>query len=331
MEYDKNISGYYTATGSAVTLSLPFEPDWFELHIRGNAAGDNWNSNANPAVIKSLWWYNGMADATALAVQNTAGALTDQRIFVASDGVSAFTSDPTLFGASFTITGITNAAPPVVTTATNHGYSTGDVVLLTGTTAALQISTIPYQIAVLSPTTFSLVNMGAPGSAATAGSVRKILFPSVYLPRIRFLSGITQAVNPTLTFSVNHGYVVGEQLRVHCSSQFGADEVDGLDATVLTVPSASTVTVDIDASQTTFAFPTSAVASAGVSFPHTCPIGVEPTAVVPANLSAPFQYALNTSFVDTGSRGILLGATVAGPSGALVVWKAGLSARVYTS
>lgn len=330
-EYDKIVSGSYTADGNARTLSLPFVPDWFEMHIRGNGAGDNWNSAANPAVVKSLWWARGMANASALAVQNTAGALTDQRIFIASDGVSAFESDPTLFGTAFTITGITNAAPPVVTTSTNHGYSSGDVVLLTQTTAALQLSTLVYQIAVLSPTTFSLVNMAAPGSAATAGFCRKVLFPSVYLPRLRYIATITLGVTTTVAFTVNHGYVVGESLRFHSNALYGAQQIDGLQGTVLSV-TASAVVVDIDSSAFSAWSPaTSAEASLGTSFPHACPIGVEQTAVVPANPSSPFQYQLNTSFVDTGSMGVLLGATVAGPSGALVIWRAGLSMKVYTS
>lgn len=330
-QYDNIVSGYYTATGSAKSIPIPFTPSWFELHIQGNSSGDNWNSVANPGVLKSAWWSQGMASASALGVYNTAGAATDVRTFVSSDGISPITTEGTILGTPTAITGITNAAPPVVTTAGAHGYSSGDVVILTNTTGVLQIATIPFEITVLSPTTFSLNNMGAPGSIGTAGFSVKVLFPSVYLPMIRFITGVTQAVIPTITFSVDHGYVVGQTIRLYCPSAFGADEIDGEQAVVLSVPSASTITVDIDASQTTFAFPTSAIASLGTSFPMATPIGVSQTVINSADPLSAYQYALNTAFRDAGYQGMMLGATVAGPSGALVLWRASSSIKVYTS
>lgn len=321
-QYDNIVSGSYTADGLSKQIAIPFTPDWFELHIQGNSSGSVWEASGVTPVVKSAWWQAGMADGSALTVQNTTAAATDERVFLASDGIGLFASDATLLGTPFTISGITNASPPVATTTVAHGYTTGDVVILTGTTAALQLASIVYQITVVTPTTFSLINMTAPGSAATAGTVRKVLFPSVFFPQLRYISGVTQAANAVITFTVDHDYQVAETLRFHVPTEFGMVELDGLEGEVISV-TASTITVDIDSSAfTAYAFPTSAVASLGTSFGQATPIGQQST-LTSTNLSA--------SFVNNGSRGVLLGATVAGSSGALVVWRATSSIRVYTT
>jgi hypothetical protein len=55
-----------------------------------------------------------------------------------------------------TITNITNASPPVVTTATNHNLLSGDMVWLEGVVGATDLNQNSYVITVLSLTTFSL-------------------------------------------------------------------------------------------------------------------------------------------------------------------------------
>lgn len=67
------------------------------------------------------------------------------------------------------ITSVSNAAPNVVTTATNHGLATGDYVRVRDVSDA-PAANGDYVITVLSPTTFSLTNSQASG-AGTGGTV----------------------------------------------------------------------------------------------------------------------------------------------------------------
>ncbi len=322
-QYDNTVSGFYIADGNAKYLNIPFQPDFFELHVQGDASGSVWNATGASPVVKSAWWARGMAPGTALSVKNTASAATDQRVFVASDGVAPFTTDPTLLGPPLAISGITNASPPVVTVGSTAGLVTGDVVLLTGTTGALQLATLTYTITVINGTTFSLVNMGAPGSAATGGVARKVLFPSVYIPEVRNIVSITRGTTTTVQFSVNHGYHLDETLRFIVPSSFGMVEINGLKGKVLSIPNAASIVVDIDSSAfTAFVFISSAVASVGATFAQTAPIGQQST-LTQTNLSAAFQ--------NTGTSGLMLGATIAGAAGNQVFWRATLSTKVYTS
>jgi hypothetical protein len=60
--------------------------------------------------------------------------------------------------ATKTITGITNAFPPVVTTSGAHGYTTGDSVYIDNVSGMVEINQGTYIVTVLSATTFDLTN-----------------------------------------------------------------------------------------------------------------------------------------------------------------------------
>ncbi|HEM8614026.1 TPA: baseplate J/gp47 family protein [Citrobacter amalonaticus] len=61
-----------------------------------------------------------------------------------------------LKGADLNVTGITNANPGVVTTDITHGFSSGQVIRITGVTGMVGINNVPLTITVLSPHTFSI-------------------------------------------------------------------------------------------------------------------------------------------------------------------------------
>jgi hypothetical protein len=322
-EYDKTISGYYTSAGTAKTLSLPFQPDWIEVRVQGNSSGDNWESAANPGVAKESYWYAGMSSDSALITLNTAGAATDTKDYVSSNGFKLFQSNPGSFGAPLTASAISQANPAVVSLASTSGLSSGDTVLVTASTGMLQIAGLPFTIAsVVANTSCTLAYLNSSGfaAAASAAVVKKILYPNVFLPRQRFITNITQASSAVITFSTTHNYVVGQTIRFHCPSEFGMVEIDGLLGTISAInTSTNTITVNIDSSSfTAFAWPTSAVAAGGVSFPQGIPVGEQAS-------------QFDGSFTDNGAQGIILGTSVVGASGALVLWKAGKSLKVYTS
>lgn len=313
-QYTDHMEGYYTSAGVAKNVTLPFIPSSVEVFIQGNSSGNNWNSTANPGVVKRAWWFNGMADGTALAVQNTNGAATDQSVFVSSSGITPVEADEPVLGAALSGSGISQANPAVVTV-NSHGYSTGDYVLLIGTTGMLQISGYVFQITVTGANTFTIpLDTSGFAAAATAVVSRKVLYPDLYIPNFKYITSITRATNAVVTTSTPHSYVVGEVVRFAVPTLFGMTQMDGLAGTVTAVTS-TTITLDINSSSfTAFAFPSSSSVAGGYTQPQVYPDAITGTSEWPSAVDAAYN---NTSF-----RGFTLGATVAGPSGALVFWKA---------
>lgn len=77
-----------------------------------------------------------------------------------------------------------------------------------------------------------------------------------YLPKRREISDVTLAIEPTVTTTEAHGYSVGQLVRLHVDDRYGMD-INGKKATVLTVPTDTTFTVDYDTSQlATYVTPT---------------------------------------------------------------------------
>lgn len=325
-QYNQPLGGYYTSDGTAKTINLPYLPDWVEIKVQGNSSGDNWTSSANPGVIKEAYWYTGMASDSALATVNTNGAATDAKAFYSSSGVQLFTSTPGTFGSALTASAINQANPAVASMASTSGISAGDTVLVTASTGMLQIAGLPFTVGtVVANTSIQLkyLNSSGFGAAATAATVKKVLYPNVFLPKLRYITAISKASQAVVTFSSTHGFAVGQTLRLHCSSAFGMVEIDGLLGEIVAVnTSNNTVTLNIDSTSfTTFAFPTSATASVGVSFPLAVPVGE----------AASHANSFDDAFTDNGSYGIILGTNVVGASGALVLWKAGQYSKLYTS
>ena len=267
------ISGTYVSDGNARVLQLRFDPDYFALFN-----SSNFNTTPATPVTKRAWWFRSLAPDSAFTVKNTISLATDESDFVSADGIRRVNSqDPV--EAAVAGTTITAAATPVVTTSAPHGYSVGDVVRLYSTTGMLQIAGMEFTItAVPLTTTFEIDYLDASGFAAmaTANVSRRLPFdPPNFAPKNRFITNITQAVNAVITLSVDHGYNVGEIISVRCTPDFGMSEINELDGEILAIDTVlNTVTVDINTTAfTAFAFPTSATAAAGVTFPQTVPIG----------------------------------------------------------
>ena len=78
----------------------------------------------------------------------------------------------------------------------------------------------------------------------------------------------------------------------------------------VTAVGTTSITVDIDSSAfTAFAYPTSATAAAGVTWPQVVPVGEDYT-------------ILTDRIYNSDVRGVNLGVNVVGADGALVVWRA---------
>jgi len=66
-----------------------------------------------------------------------------------------------------------------------------------------------------------------------------------YIPKRREISDVTNALNAEVTTTEDHGYAVGQLVRLHVDKRYGM-ELNTVKATVLTVPTATTFTTDLD-------------------------------------------------------------------------------------
>ena len=283
-----NYSGTFStgATLTPVALSLPASATEIEVVNLTGMAG------ASAELIKAEGFSGAAADS---AITYTGGG------GVAAINAAGFTffSDSGLDVTGSAITtaaGITNAAPPVVTSGTLPPV--GSVVRLFNTTTALQLSGMDYTVTVSGAGTFTLGYVAtAPGSAATANTYRVLPFqytpvsaaigtPSPlspnprFYPRTRYITGITAAANPVVSLSVAHQFKVGEKVRVIVPSGWGMTQINGALATIVAVSygtvanNSNTITLDVSTvGMTAFAYPTSAQAALGISFPMIVPVG----------------------------------------------------------
>lgn len=70
-------------------------------------------------------------------------------------------------------------------------------------------------------------------------------FP-VYKPAMRVIAGITQAAQATVTTTVAHGYLVGTIVRLDIAPTGGMLQVNQQTGTILTVPTPTTFTININ-------------------------------------------------------------------------------------
>lgn len=306
-EYDLIAQGSYTSTAAAMTIELPSGFDYFEVFN-----DTDWGDTTAVTNIKS-WWQYGMADDTGAAITQAVTTNALSSADVTSAGFTLITASTPMLGPLITnATSSATNADPIVVTLNSHGLSNGDMVLLQQTTGALQIAGIPWFINNVMTNTFDLPYTGqAPGDAATQVRAKKVLYPDLYTPSLRYITNVTVGATTEVEFSYTHGYSVGQQLRFSIPSEWAMVELDGLSGYVTAInTTTNTVTVDIDSSAfTAFDWPRSTVAAAGVSPATAQPIGE--TAAV-----------FDGSFLANGYVGMRLGTNVVGASGKTMYWKA---------
>lgn len=305
---DTVLTGSYTSDGASRTVYVPSGMDTFEWFVRGDSSGDNWDEDADPGVIKRGWWFRGMNEGTALTVYNTDGAATDQSTFVASDGITFIDPDsPTTYAAT-AVTAITAASPAEVTSA-DHGLQTGDLARIYDATSMQQVSSLIFTVTRTAANTVTIpIDASGFAAAATGGYIRRIN-KQQFDPRRLWITGITAADPAVISVTTTHPYQIGSKVRIIVPSEFGMTEINNQIGEVTAIGTNS-ITVDIDSSAyTAFAYPTSATAAGGITWPQVVPIGED--------------YSILTERVyNSDVKGVRLGATVVGASGALVTWRA---------
>jgi hypothetical protein len=237
-EYSRIARGSFTTAASPVTqvVNLPFQPQRVEL-INYTA----YSAPAQYATSTAVWdiaMGQGFAALEYLEAASAPWILAAD--YVLTGGINTFSAGLSLqYGAQLQISGITKASPAVVTTASAHGLSSGNVVILEGlyqsaTTGMPQISGMPFVITVTGSTTFTIPwntnqsNYTALSGSPTGAFVRQVLYPWLYLPGVNFVSAITTGTTTTVTTTSNHNFVVGQEIAFRIPSGYGTTQLNSL-------------------------------------------------------------------------------------------------------
>lgn len=325
-EYSRAAHGSFTSTGAAKPIYLPFQPNLVRL--------TNYSAAATPAqngVPFASWDSNmGQGFAVIQAFNATPVLTTD---VITSNGISTFAAGLDLqYGAQIQISGITKANPAVVTTASNHGYSSGDVVIFQGlyqsaTTGMPQICNMPFTITVTGATTFTIPwntnqsNYTALSASPTGAYVKKVLYPFLYAPGVSFISAITTGTTTTIDTTCAHNLVVGQEVAFRIPSAWGMTQLNSLPNTLIpgspiygyvtAVTDYNTFIVNFNSTSYTAFNSNPTVASVpGLSFPQVVAIGDVNTGGVPYSGSSlyPSSYTVpigTTQVPAIGGPGIL--------------------------
>ena len=301
------------ATPSAVTLTLPAGASEIEI-----VNLTDFNTPA-ASVIKA----RGIASAAAGTAVISTGNGATPNVLAETVGITngfTFFDDSGLspIGAAVvSATGITQANGAVVTAGTLPAV--GSVVRMYNTTAMLQIAGMDFTVTVSGAGTFTLGYLNSAGfaAAATANSYRVLPFAGVALssgaiapdprfyPRNRYITAITAGATTLVQLSVAHSYHVGEKVRLNVPAEFGMTQINGLLGTITAVNyTTNTITLDINSvGFTAFAFPTSAVAAAGITFAQCVPVGEAAVNTI----ALPVANSLDDRTRNTSIRGVVIG------------------------
>jgi len=237
-EYSRMASGTFTTAASPVTqfVNLPFQPQRVKL-----VNTTSYTAPAQYAVTTAEWDINmGQGTSVMEYLESASAPWIVAADSVASAGISTFAAGKMLqYGPQLQVASTTKATN-TITTASAHGLSTGDVVILEGmfqssTTGVPQISLMPFVITVTSTTAFTINwNMNQSNYTNLSGSpagayVRKVLYPYVFEPGVNFISAIDlSGTNVKITTTANHNYVVGQEVGFRIPTAFGSTQLNSL-------------------------------------------------------------------------------------------------------
>jgi hypothetical protein len=322
---DNIITGSFTSNGSSRILDIQCDLDYMEVLNYTQMA----TQQATGRGVK-FEWYRGFTPDYAIEYKKTNSTDALNGVLVTSGGFTLVNTSNIVLGAPISSSGITNASPPVVTVGSTASLSTGDTVLVTQSTGALQIAGMQFTIQVLNGTTFSLRYMGAPGSVASAAIIQKVMYTPEFYPQNLFITNITQATSAVITLSVTHNLTIGQRVVFNIPTAFGMVELNGLRGQITAINTTNnTVTVNIDTSGfTAFSFPASG--SIPFTFAQMIPFGDAPFTV--ANPQGN-QSVLDGATRNQSVRGVLLAAGAQSPAGSdgdLIYWKALKASQVQS-
>lgn len=315
--------GRFTSAGTAQTIQIRSDVDWMEVTNFTETTAQTGNHGV------SYRWQRGLATNNGFVTLRNAGATAVDARTSASLGVDGFTLVDTsvaTLSAPVAITAISNVG--VVATGNTAGVSVGSIVRLASAVGALQLCGIDFTVtAVIANTSFTIrvpANMVAANAPGANAVYRIVGFNPMFYPRRRTILRITQAAQAVITTSVDHGYTVGQDIRIVVPTTSAMTQINNLAGTVVAV-TASTFTVAIDSTAfTAFAFPL----TAAVPFTpaEATPFGEDTATALQLAVNVLGDATLNTGFI-----GMILGAGITSPAGSngdVVYWTAGKSFSV---
>lgn len=354
-EYSRLAKGRFVSTGGAQIINLPFKPDYVEF-INYTASALAISGSAAQNTVPHAWWDSSMGQG--FAVQEVYAGATPSVLrydTVITNGISTFEGGLAFqYGPTLAISGITKADPAVVTTTTNHGLTSGDVVIFYGlyqssTTGMQQISGIPFTVTVTGLTTFTIPwntnqsNYTALSGSPSGASVKKVLYPYLYFPGTSFISAITApngTTIPTGTVQVDttdaHNFVVGQEVAFRIPTAWGSIQLNSLPNTTIpgspvygyvdTVTDYNTVIVRIRNSATFTAFNSNQVFASfpGEQLPQIVAVGDVNTGGVEITSGSvlyppPYSVPIGTTRVNTINGPAIKGAYVNNTSQGFII------------
>lgn len=331
--YTITTQGTFVSDGTSRVIPVPQGIDWFRVIDYTNAAGYVANSTMR-------WtWYKGMGVNNAIHETSIAGSLFANTAaivalggnYVSTHGFTLIDSSTQLPTARVATTGSSNAAAPVVTTATTQPLEINRTVIrLSDIAATPEICGIDYTVTAINPgVSFTLPIHATAPTLGGAGYYRIISYDYTqnFYPANRTVINITQAAAAVVTTSVIHTYTVGQKVRIKVPANCGMVELNGQEVTITAV-TGQTFTINVDTTgYTAFAWPHLAV------FPTTL------AQVVPVGEAGVLPYS--NLFTDAAQNqcysGMVLGTGVAaasvanspaGTNGDVMYWQAGKVANL---
>lgn len=254
-EYSRLAKGNYTVTGGTLGVSapnvkvinLPFKPDYVELinYTQAITPAQHgipfafWDASVPPIVISSVGY------DTIVQIFNATPVLTTDSVAVGT-GISVFSGGLSQqYGPAIQIASTTKATN-TITTASAHGYSVGDTIVMQGlatgvTNNAIRLlNGVPFTIVTVPSTTTFTINWNmnqsnyANLSASPAGAlVKKVLFPFLYLPEDNVVEAITLGNTTTIGTTMYHNFETGQEIAFRIPALFGTTQLNSLPNTVI--------------------------------------------------------------------------------------------------
>lgn len=314
--------GRFTSDGGQKTLSIRSDLDWMYVYNYTNASAQGDDS-------VQFYWQRGMAAGTGLRYFKDGASNNLNMLNMGSDGFTLIDTSSNPLGNAVAVSGVSNATQPLVTTGNTGTMGVGSIVRLSQVSELPNLMGIDFEIGAITPNTnftVAYVLANVPGAVGTTGFYRHVKYDPLYYPRRRYIVNVTQAAQAVVTFSVTHGYTVGQELRFHVDPSNDMIELDGLKGTVLAINTTNnTVTVDIDSSAfTAFAF--QIPADSPFSPAHAVPIGMDTAEALDASVDILSDATRNTALI-----GVVLGAGGDAPGGGnndVMYWVCGKSYNV---
>lgn len=199
----------------------------YATSLRGDASGK---------AISDISWYSSQKTVTGVTWRNG----TEQKIASVAWAVSA--------SAAVTINSISKANQALVTTATNHGFSTGDYVWISGANAMTQPNNQRYLIEKISNTTFKLKS--PTGQNPYVNSSNWTTYGASNKHTVRECTNTSCDGVITVTTKFAHGYAANDLIYIYGvagdsgNTWAGAlNDTAGTTTAIATVPTTTTFTV----------------------------------------------------------------------------------------